>query len=812
MKKSVFLILILLTGLNYSQQNNLLNLKQVKIGIVIDGIWDRNNDVIELLKKEVYDALAQQADVIFPSDKILVGDWTKETVTRLNDQLLKDKDIDIVIGFGLMASYDLAKRNSLLKPAIAPIVVDPLHKEFPYKDGTSGIKNLSYITFPGTYERDLKLLKDFIPYKKLAWIKSERYHKSLPYLEVSDETFMKQTGINIKSVYFDDKAEDALMQIPEDADAVYVDVLPLSKEEYLKLTKGLIEKRLPSFSSLGEYDVKQSIMAGANPDIFPRIVRKIALHIQRIVSGEDAGTLNVNFNAAKRLFINLKTAYAVGVSPKWNTLLESELVEIDSAEIKDAQVFDLESVIKRIANENLDIMAKIQEIAAERENIVIARANLFPKLDFNSTGLMIDKDRAESGYQPERKANFDLSLTQVLFSEPAIANLSIQSSLYDSKVNELEAFRQTTIADGSKIYLNYLRAKRMFYIILDNLKLLRSNLEIAQNRQEIGAAGLEEPLRWEAEIADLRKTAMEVQSQMNQAYIALKQVLNIPLIYQINVEDVSLEDTSSTISNQKLLNYLEDPVSFEILSDYIVNRGMILSKELQQINSLIDAQERNLSSARYSLFAPTIAAFGGYTHTFYKSTVKQPFQLTTIPPTPPDISPNLPLYLGQLLAGVSTKLPDDNDWQVGVQLSLNLSNGFATRAAEQQASFQVEQLKIQKRSAEEKIALRIRFEMENLKATYFGIQQSQIEVETANKTFKLVSDAYSRGALSILNLIDAQASLLRAKQVSANALYDFYTAYIQVQRAVGQFDALMTDEQKQDFMDALEKFKGKATK
>jgi outer membrane protein len=812
MKKLVIVIIILFTGINYTQQENLMSLKKIRIGIVVDGFWDRNKDVIELLKKEVNDALAQQAEIIFPSDKILVGDWTNATASRLNEKLIQDKDIDIVVGFGLMTSSDLAKRTNLPKPVIAPIIVDPMHKEFPYKDGASGIKNLSYITFPGTYERDLSLLKDFVPYKKLAWLQSERYHKNLPYLEVSDESFMKMTGINIKSIHFDNNAEDALKQIPDDVDAVYVDVLPLSKEEYLKLTKGLIEKRLPSFSFLGEYDVRQGIMAGANPDIFPRIVRRIALHIQRIVSGEDAGTLNVNFGAAKRLFINLKTAYAVGISPKWSTLMEAELVEIDSAKIKDAQVFNLPLVIKRIANENLDVQAKIQEIAAERENIAIARANLFPKLDFNSTGLMIDKDRAEAGYQPEKRGTFDLSLTQVIFSEPALANLSIRSSLYDSKSDELEAFKQTTISDGTKLYLNYLRAKRMFYIILDNLKLLRSNLEIAQNRQEIGAAGPEEPLRWEAEIADLRKTAMEVQSQMNQAYIALKQVLNIPLIYQINVEDVSLGDTTVILTNKKLLSYLEDPVSFEILTDFIVNRGMLLSKELQQINSLIEAQERSLTSVRYSLFTPTIAAFGGYTRTFYKSTVKQPFQLTSIPPTPPDISPNLPLYLGQLFAGASPKLPDNNDWQIGVQLSLNISNGFATKALEQQTSYQLEQLKIQKRSAEEKIALRIRYEMENLKATHFGIQQSQIEVEAANKTLHLVSDAYSRGALSILNLIDAQASSLRSKQVSANALYDFYIAYIQLQRAVGQFDALMTATEKKEFMDALDNFRNKSKK
>ena len=807
MKKSIlFIFLVSFIGILHAQDSSLIKLKKICIGIVVDGPWDRNDDVINLLKKEIKDALSQQAIIIFPEDKFLIGDWTRITVGKLNKQLLDDKDIDIVIGFGLMASCDLALRENLPKPVIAPVIVDPYHRVFPYREGKSGVENLSYITFPGTYERDIKLLSELVNIKKLVILQSKRYQENLTYQNESDSDLSRLLGFSTITIQFDDYAENGLKQIPSDANAVYLDVIPLSKDEFKKLADGLIEKRLPSFSALGEYDVRQGIMAAANPDIFPRLVRRIALHIQRIVSGEDAGTLNVSFEAAQRLFLNLRTLYSVGISPKWNTLLEAELIEIDSAKVKGAQNFNLPSVIRRISTENLDVQAKIQEVAATQKNISIARANLFPRLDFSTTGLLIDKDRAEAGYQPQRRSSFDLSATQVIFSEPALANVSIQSSLYDSKQSELEAFTQTTITDGAKVYLNYLRTRKIFFIILDNLKLMRSNLEIARNRHDIGAAGPEEPLRWEAAIADLRKTAMEVQAQMNQAMFALKQTLNIPLIYQINVADVSLEDTSMFTSNKTLLNYLEDPVSFDILSDFIVKRGMSLSKELMQINSLIDAQERNITSIRNSYFLPSIAAFAGYTQTFYKSQIKQPFQLTTLPELPADIPQSFPVYLGQLFSGAAPTLPDNNDWQIGLQLSLNLSNGFATRSSEQQADYQLEQLRIQKRAAEEKIALRIRYEMENLKSTYFGIQQSQIEVEAANKTLKLVSDGYTQGALSILNLIDAQESSLRAQQVSANALYDFFIAYMQLQKAVGQIDVLMTKSEKEEFLKQLDEF------
>ncbi|MGE5353387.1 MAG: TolC family protein, partial [Acidobacteriota bacterium] len=532
----------------------------------------------------------------------------------------------------------------------------------------------------------------------------------------------------------------------------------------------------------------------------------IALNVQRIALGDDPGILSVTFSPAQRLYINLKTAYSVGVSPKWNTLLEAELIQLDSTSIPGAQNLTLKTAVSRISEENLDVLGKLQEMNAQAQNISIARSNLLPRIDLNASGLQIDKDRAVAGYQPERRGTVDFSVSQVIFSEPALANLSIQSSMFDSKKDEFEVMRLNTISEGAKLYLNCLRTKKLFYILLDNLRLMRQNLEIAAIRQSTGSAGPEEKLRWEAEIADLRKTAMEVQSQMNQSQLALKQVMSIPLIYSVNVTDVSLDDPELLLSNTKIRSYLEDPVSFDLMTDYLVQEGIKTSREISQISSIMDAQNRSLTSLRYSFYTPTIAAFASYSNTFYKSSISQPFQLTSIPAPPSSIPVEFPAYLGKLFSMVSPALPDNNDWSVGLQISLNLSDGFATSYSEQKTAAEISQLDYQKKSIEDKIALRIRYEMETLKAAYFGIQQSKLEQDAAQKTLKIVTDAYSRGALSILNLMDAQASALRADQISVNAYYDLLIGYMQLQRAIGRYDLFLTPEERGEFTRGLVNF------
>ncbi|HSD64507.1 MAG TPA: TolC family protein, partial [Ignavibacteriaceae bacterium] len=550
--------------------------------------------------------------------------------------------------------------------------------------------------------------------------------------------------------------------------------------------------------------------AGANPDVFPRLARRIALNIQRILLGEDAGTLSVGFSAAKRTFINLQTAFAVGVSPKWTTLLEADIIQMEPPEFEGAPTYSLEDVIKKIGDDNLDVLAKIQEVASSYQNISMARSYLYPNVDISATGLKIDSDRALAGSQAVNRIYGDLSFSQIIFSEPALSNLSIQSSLYDSKLSELESVKQTTILEGSKLFLNYLRTRKIFNILLENLRLLRVNLEIAQNRESIGAAGPEEALRWEAEVAGMRKAVMDVQSQMNQIQLALKQILNIPLIYVINIKDISEENERMLITNKKLERLLQDPVSYDLLVEYLVNYGLKKSADIQMLKSIVDTRERNLTSNQLSRFIPTISAFGTITNTFYKSAIKSPFSIN-FPDPPAGMSPDIPIYIGGIFSGFKIPLPDDVDWNVGINVSLNLFNGLNTSAQIEQSDVEVSKIKIQLKSLEDKIALGIRSEMENLKAKYFGIEQSKIQVEAANKTLNIVSDSYSRGASSILLLLDAQSAALNSQQVSANSLYDLYISYMQLQRTIGQYDVLMTDDEREAFIDDIINYVSRST-
>ena len=780
------------------------NRKTLKIGVVVDGPWERNENLRSLLQKEILEVLGKDMLVTFPPGAFLVGDWTLAGVRELNTRLLADPDITLVLGMGLIASHDLATRPTLAKPVIAPIIIDVDRQHVPMKNGASGVRNLNYLVYPTTFARDLQLYREIVPIRKLVNIASKPYDNVLPPESVGVVEFGRRLGLEVTELFLEFSADEVLRALPADADAVFLEPnLHLPPAEFARLVQGFIDRRLPSFSSFGEYDVREGIMASANPDLLPRLVRRIALNLQRIAEGEEPGSLSVAFTPGKRLTVNMNTAYAVGVSPKWSTLLEAELVHVDTTAPGSASLTLAES-IRRFAEENLDVQAKIREVTAGAGNIGIARAALLPTVDIGATGLQIDQDRAQAGATPQRSGSVDLNFTQLLFGEPALANLSIQSSLQEARTYDLAIVRLNTIVDGSSFYVNYLRAKRIFYILLDNLKLVRTNLELARLRQTTGAAGEEETLRWEVEIANLRKAAMTAQSQMNQAMYALKQILNIPLVYLVNANDISLDDSLMLIANNELRGYLEDPLSCELLTDFLVHEGAHRSPEVRQIDALIAAQERLLTSTRLSYFLPTFSAFGRYSDRFYKSDIVSPFQLPPISSAPVPGTPG-EAYLYQVLGSLSPRLPGDQTWSVGLQLSLNLFNGFATQTAVDQSSIVLEQLRIQRAATVDKVALRIRVEMEKTKSSYFSIQQAKLEQAAARRTLAIVTESYSRGVVSILSLLDAQNSALRADQVGVNAFYDFLIDYISLERAIGEFDVLMAPAEREDLLQRLNK-------
>ncbi|MFH1574401.1 MAG: TolC family protein, partial [Acidobacteriota bacterium] len=490
---------------------------------------------------------------------------------------------------------------------------------------------------------------------------------------------------------------------------------------------------------------------------------------------EDPATFRVVFTRGERLTINMATARAIGVFPRWKVMTEAELIHQARAEA--GRRLTLADAVREAAEVNLDLAVRERAVAAGAQEVNGARSTLLPQMEVSGLGAVIDGDLG-SPQLAERSVSGSARISQVIFSERAWANLQIQGRLQASRESERDQVRLDIIQEAATAYLNVLRAKTFERIQKDNVRVSRSNLELARVRQAIGFSGPGEVYRWESRIATDQKSAIAANSQRNLAEMALNRAVHRPLEDPFETVEIGLDDARLMKGQKRLSPYIDNPWNFRIFRRFMVEEGLAVSPELKRLDAAVAAQERALSSARRTFFSPTVAAQGELTNTFFRGGVGA---------DPPPIGGDL-------------------NWNVGVNVSLPLFSGGGRYATQRKAREELEGLRLERQSAAERIEQRIRSAIHVFGASNAGIQLSVDAAEAARRNLELTTDAYSRGVVSVLDMLDARNAALASEQAAANAVYDCLIDWMEVQRAAGRYTIFMDDREVDAFFDRLDAF------
>ena len=435
------------------------------------------------------------------------------------------RDVDFVVTLGVLSSNDAALRGPLPKPTFAPFIIEPDLQDTPIEVRenpvpgrevaetyrVSGVPNLSYVVLGDRLPAEIEVFREIVPFSRLAILSMKALQESIPRLRTNILRRLEPLGIRGSLVTVGDSLEDALAAIPPETEAVYVaPLLQLPPGDFDRLAAALIERKLPSFSLWGRSEVERGLLASLALDLdMDRLARRAALNFHRILLGEKAEDLSVEFEKGERLTINMATARAIGVYPSFALETVADLLNLASEQV--ARRLSLTKTVQEAARVNLDLAAADRTVAAGLQLVREARSNLLPQVSVSGLGTFIDQDRAAAsfGSQGQRQGSASLGLSQLIYSDQVRAGYSIERNLQDRRERERDQLRLDIILEAAESYLNVLRGKTVEGIQRDNLKLTRSNLELAQARVDIGAAGREEVFRWESQIATNRKSVIE---------------------------------------------------------------------------------------------------------------------------------------------------------------------------------------------------------------------------------------------------------------------------------------------------------------
>ena len=140
---------------------------------------------------------------------------------------------------------------------------------------------------------------------------------------------------------------------------------------------------------------------------------------------------------------------------------------------------------------------------------------------------------------------------------------------------------------------------------------------------------------------------------------------------------------------------------------------------------------------------------------------------------------------------------DLNDWTVGVQATVPLFTGGGRRADVSRARLEVAQPRALRVSAAQKGEEAIRIQLHAAEADYQRIELSRIAADSSRRNYELVADAYARGTVSIIQLLDAQDASLAADGAAADSLFRFLTTIMALQRASGGYDFLLDPDERE---------------
>jgi outer membrane protein TolC len=766
MKKVLLLLffLILASSAVFSQGK-----KQYDIGILADRITPESFPLIDELKQEITAVVGEDAIIRFPKEYILVNDLDPAKAEK-NYQALVTSEVDIILVSGIINNKIITSQQSYPKPTVLFGALNVDLVNIGNEKQASGIENFTYLISSRSYKADLSIFKELTNFKKLGILIDRTFLDMFPYGSFFDAE-LENLESNYVLIPFE-KYED----IPEalaSIDALYLaETSFLNDEEIKALAKECINLKIPSFTASNVEDVYLGIMASnQGSGNLNQFFRGLALMIESYVNGSNLSELTVNI-PEPNLTLNYNTADRIGLPLKYSLISKTDFVG-DLNQKSSERKYNLLEVMNQVLVENLFLQTSQKNVELSEKDIKAAWTNYIPNITAGATATHIDPDLAEisGGSNPEFSTDGTIKLTQTLFSAEANTGINTQKDLLESQREIYNADQLDAIFEASNAYFNTLIFKRNLQINGTNLDLTKRNLAIAEQNFEAGLSGKSDVLRFRSELANDMQLLVESANALDQAFFQLNQVLNNPIDYEIDVDEVELEKgLFEQYNSVQLREVLDEPLLRKPLVNFLIKEARENAPELKSLDYDISATGRKIRLNSEGRLLPVLALQGQYNYNFNEWGV-----------------------------GVDPNILVDN-YRIGLNLSIPLVDQNRRNVNQQIGRIQLEQLDIIKSNTNLNIETNVNNAVVGLINKASLIELSKVSETAAKEALELTQISYSEGAVNIVQLLDAQNNYLNASLARATAVYEYVLASLQLERFIGYYFLLHTKDQNDEFI------------
>ena len=424
-----------------------------------------------------------------------------------------------------------------------------------------------------------------------------------------------------------------------------------------------------------------------------------------------------------------------------------------------AKTLSLEQAVRIGMEHNLTLRAARQNVEASEWGLRQAYSNWLPKVEVAGGYTRLDNEtvrRANIFVDMGRQMGIDPSdLKPAAYRESYSTNVTVIQPIYNGgaewsgirmasaarKISRyaLQDTEQETTLRIKRAYFNALKSQERCALAKEATASTEQRLTQVRRRLEVGSGNRADVLRWEVQLAQDQGNVVEAENGLAIRKAALNEVMGVALEEAHELVPVSMDD-------------VEDPV----LADDPASPSVAAHPSVRTMQASVELRQANVWMAR-SGFQPKVNM--AYNRSWEQDDTIQ--------------------------------LDGDKTWSVSIQVNLPIFNSFGDYSGVRKAKAEKRKTEMTAKGVEKGILLQATSASLNLTAAKTRIKIARKGVEQAEENLRIVQNMYDVGTLSNMDLIDTQLARNGARANLINAVYDYYIAEAELERALG----VMSNEQ-----------------
>jgi outer membrane protein TolC len=505
---------------------------------------------------------------------------------------------------------------------------------------------------------------------------------------------------------------------------------------------------------IGQSDVELGALAVLTPDITRQVVRRVAINLSRLIRGESTADLPVVMTVDTKIWINGRTAVAVGYEPDFEAAIYARFLHPEAFE-EIRETLTLEQAFALAEQGNVSLSIKDADLESAYRSKQRALSPMLPQIT-GGASYLTQEPLVSSPLIFDSQTTAGIRASQMIFDDRMISDYRSSSRLYESSELDREIERLDVLSGAGLAYLDLALARVLLRIDAQNVRLTEDNLDLSMVRYDAGQAGKDEVFRWEAELAQRRASMLNTNTAVESNRIALNQALGVDQDFRWTVKEYAVDAEGMALAGVFVAEMLKTPADYRLLREVMVELAEENAPELKYLDKLIAAKEIQVGQRKRRFLLPSLVASFSYDYYLERD---------------PEIDEGR-----------------DDTYRVELSASYPLFNGTDRYQDLKLQQAEVERLKRERELARQRVEQRTRTALRRIEGSFPSIRLVSEAAASSKLNLEVVQDKYAQGIVNITELLDAQNQNFIAEQGKAGAVYSFLSDLVILQRAISWFE------------------------